>query len=396
MARIIFHVDMNSFFVSCEVAENPDLFGKCVAVAPYASSRKSIILAASYPAKAKGIKAAMHVNEALRRCPELILVDSNHQLYSEYSRKFFSYFYSITPLVEPASIDEGFLDVTDVCQNENPIDLAIRIQKEILEKFKLPCSIGIGPNKYLAKMASDMKKPLGITVLRKREVAEKLWPLPVGDMIGVGKKTLPLLEGIGIKTIGDLANYPDFHLLEETIGKVSADSLYRHAHGEGDSTIDVNRWNDPASISNELTFDTDEYDLIKVKQTLKLLTNSVCNRLEKSHQKALTFTVTIKYNNFKRYSRSKTIDKPLNDSTIVYHLIEDIFDDLHSSEFGIRLVGVGASKFREYKEVQKQMTIFDSFDDAEKDHAINTLINELNNNFGSNILQRGIEQNKKK
>ena len=174
MGKIIFHIDMNSFFASCEIAEKPELFDKDVAVAPYSSERKSIILAANYNAKRKGIKTTMHIHEALKICPTLVIVDSNHQLYNEYSRKFFTYFLSITPLVEPASIDEGYLDVTDVCKTINPIELAEKIQKDLMEQFKLPCSIGIAPNKFLAKMASDMKKPLGITVLRKREVKEKV------------------------------------------------------------------------------------------------------------------------------------------------------------------------------------------------------------------------------
>ena len=394
MGRIIFHIDMNSFFVSCEIAENPDLYGKDVAVAPNASSRKSIILAASYSAKAKGIKTTMHVNEALRICPDLIILDTNHSLYSEYSRKFFSYFFSITHLVEPASIDEGYLDVTEVCKTENPIDLAVRIQKEIMEKLGLPCSIGIAPNKLLAKMASDMKKPLGITILRKREIKEKLWVLPVADLQGVGKKTLPILNELKIFTIGDLANFKDFSLLENMLGKNIARYLVDSANGEGSNVIDVNRFNDTQSISNSTTFDADEYDVEKVKLTLKLLTNSVCNRLEKAKLKALTFTVHIKYNNFKTVSKSKTIDTAINDSLKVYSIIEDLFDDLHSLPFGIRLVGVASNKLKPYQEKLKQMTIFDSFDYDEKDNAINKLIDQLNDSFGGMVLKKGVEEKK--
>ncbi|MBR2891672.1 MAG: DNA polymerase IV [Bacilli bacterium] len=395
MARIIFHIDMNSFFVSCEVAENPELYGKNVAVAPNASSRKSIILAASYQAKAKGVKTTMHINEALRVCPDLILVESKHHLYSEYSRKFFSYFLSITPLVEPASIDEGYLDVTDLCKNENPIDLAVRIQKEILEKFSLPCSIGIAPNKFLAKMASDMKKPLGITILRKREIKDKMWILPIGDLQGVGKKTVPLLKELKINTIGDLANFKNIKMLEETIGKNVAHSLIAHANGEGSSIVDVNRFNDAQSVSNSTTFDADEYDVDKVKVTLKALTHSVCNRLEKTNVKAMTFTVQIKYNNFKMYSKSKTLDTPINDFEKVYLQIEDLFDDLHDLPFGIRLVGVGASKLKPFKEKQKQLTIFDSFDENEKDIQINKLIRQINEELGSELLKIGVDKKSK-
>lgn len=395
MSKIIFHIDMNSFFVSCEVAQNPSLKGKDVAVAPYASNRKSIILAASYSAKAKGVKTTMHINEALRVCPGLIIVESHYRLYEDYSRKFFSYFLTITPLVEPASIDEGFLDVTDACKKEDPIELANRIQKEVYEKLGLPCSIGIAPNKFLAKMASDMKKPLGITVLRKRDVPEKMWPLPVGDLLGVGKKTLPALNSIGIKTIGDLANYKDLQLLTQTVGPNSALAYQRCACGEGSDIVDVNRWSDPQSISNEYTFDADEYDINKVKQTMKVLCNSVSNRLEKKHVLALTFTVKIKYNNFKAYSKSKTIDKPLNDASKMYEIYADLFDDLHDSPLGIRLVGVGASKFKEYHERMHQMSIFDSFDDVEKEETISKIIRNINEEIGKDVVVRGVNSVKK-
>lgn len=395
MGKIIFHIDMNSFFASCEIAEKPELFDKDVAVAPYSSERKSIILAANYNAKRKGIKTTMHVHEALKICPTLVIVDSNHQLYNEYSRKFFTYFLSITPLVEPASIDEGYLDVTDVCKTIDPIELAEKIQKDLMEQFKLPCSIGIAPNKFLAKMASDMKKPLGITVLRKREVKEKLWPLPIADMQGVGKKTLPILNSMKIYTIGDLANYKNIALLEQSIGKQSTHHLLKQANGEGSSEIDVNRFNDVSSISNSTTLDFDEYDPDKLKKTLRWLTNSVCNRLEKKQLKAQTFTIQIKYNTFKMVSRSKTVDTAINDSNKVYNIIEDLFEDLIDLSYGVRLLGVGASKLKQYHENLVQMSIFDSFDDIEKDNAINTLIRNLNEDFGSEVLKRGIKiQNK--
>lgn len=391
MGKIIFHVDMNSFFASCEIAENPELYNKDVAVAPYSSERKSIILAANYNAKRKGIKTTMHVSEALRICPNLIIVDSNHQLYNEYSRKFFSYFLTITPLVEPASIDEGYLDVTDVCKKINPLDLAEKIQKDLIEKFRLPCSIGIAPNKFLAKMASDMHKPLGITVLRKREIKEKLWPLAIGEMQGVGKKTLPILKSMNINTIGDLATYNNIPLLELSIGKQNTYHLMRQANGEGSTEIDINRFNDVSSISNSTTLDVDEYDPMKLKSTLKWLTNTVCNRLEKRQLKALTFTVQIKYNTFKTVSRSKTVDTAINDSLKVYEIIDDLFDDLVDLSFGVRLLGVGASKLKPYKESLVQMSIFDKFDEVEKDNAINSLIRHLNSEIGQEVLQRGFK-----
>jgi len=398
MGRVIFHVDMNSFFVSCECAENPELIGKEVAVVPNASSRKSIVLAASYEAKNLGIKTTMHVNEAMRLCKDLIVLVSNFELYEEYSNRFFKYFYSITPLVEPASIDEGYLDVTDVLEKRNisAIDLAIEMQKYIYSYIHLPCSIGIAPNKLLAKMASDMKKPMGITILRKREVPKLMWPLPVGDLIGVGKKTKIELDNLGIKTIGDLANYKKVSDLELILGKNTTQYLIESAYGNGSSVVDVNRINEVHSIGNSSTFDTDEYDIIKIKCMLKILTNSVCERLRSRKLKASTFTVQIKYNNFKTYSKSKTIEDAINDEESVYLITEDLFDDLNTYKLGIRLVGVLSSKLQDSKVDQKQLSIFDSFDKVEKDNAIKKLVNNLNKSLGKDALNIGMKENKDK
>lgn len=382
---------MNCFFVSCEVAENPDLKGKKIAVAPNGSDRKGIILAASYEARPYGVRSAMRVSDALRKCPDLIIVEPTMGLYGEYSRKFFEYFLKITPLVEPASIDEGYLDVTDVCEPSEIMNLAYKIQKDLLELYNLPCSIGIAPNKFLAKMASDMKKPLGITVLRKREVPEKLWPLPIGDMIGVGKKTLETLNAIGIKTIGDLANFKDLNLLKDVIGDNNTNGLYAHAHGIGSNEVDVNRFNDVSSISNSQTFDHDEYDITKMKLLIKLLTNTICNRLEKHSLKAYNFTLQLKYNNFKVTSKSTTLKNPTSDSRKVYKLFEDIFDDFYDTSFPLRLIGVAASKVIEAHDEIKQLSIFDSLEEEQKEVTIDNLIKIINNEVGITALKRGIK-----
>ncbi len=383
---------MNCYFVSCEIAENPALLGKPVVVAPFASRRKSIILTASYEARKYGIKAAMRLSDAERLCKDLVVVDSNMDTYAYYSRLFFEYFLSITPLVEPASIDEGYLDVTDVCEPSNALALAERIQKEMLEKFRLPCSIGIGPNKFLAKMASDMKKPLGITVLRKREIAEKLWPLKVEDLQGVGKKTLPLLHLLNIKTIGDLANFQDMKMLKETIGPTNADALYSHAHGFGSNEVDVNRFTDVSSISNSQTFDNDEYNISNVINMLHVLSNTVCNRLEKSQLKAYTFGIQIRYSNFKTYNRSITLDNPTNDEIEVFAIIKDLFEELYDTVFAVRLVGVSSSKLIKYHEEIRQMSIFDKLDEAEKEHALNNLLADIRKMHGDDSIKIGLKE----
>lgn len=386
---------MNSFFASCEIAENPSLKGKKIAVGHVGNDRKGLIVAASYEAKPFGIKAPMTIYEAKIKCPDLIVVDAHMELYQEYSRKFFDYFLSITPLVEPGSIDEAYLDVTDVCEASKILDLAKTIQNEILVKFNLPCSVGIAPNKFLAKMASDMKKPLGITVLRKREIDKLLWPLPIASMFGVGNKSLDSFKALGIKTIGDLANYKDLKLLKEVLGKNSAESLYYHANGGGSTSVDISRFTDVSSLSHSHTLDHDEYDQSKMLLMIKILTNTLQNRLETDNLKAHTFTLQIKYNTFKLVSRSKTFNDPMNDSKQMYNVMKDLFEDLYDNETGVRLLGVGASKLVEKKEEIKQLSIFDDLDSFEKEHKINTILESINKSIGYTVIRRGMKIDKK-
>lgn len=388
--KIIFHIDMNCFYVSCELIDKPELRDVPVAVAPNASRRKSIILSANYAARKYGIRAAMSVTEAIRLYPNLILLDAHMDLYSECSQKFFNYFFEITPLVEPASIDEGYLDVTDVCKYINAIELANKIQRDLLEIYGLPCSIGIAPNKPLAKIASDMKKPLGISILRKREVPNILWPMKVETIPGVGKKTLPLLKMLKINTVGDLANYKDLKTLEEVIGPNNSRSLLALAHGEGSNVLDLNRFNETSSISNSQTFDNDEYDLTKVKSVLKILVNSVSYRLEKHRYKAYTFTLQIKYGNYRSISKCRTLNNPINNSKEMYLLLEDLFDEVYEDGLPIRLIGVASSKLINYEEEIYQISIFDNLNEEEKETSINSLVSNLQNTFGNSVIKKGI------
>ncbi|MBR6516850.1 MAG: DNA polymerase IV [Bacilli bacterium] len=395
MGKVIFHIDMNCFFVSCEVAENPELKGQNVAVGHVGLDRKGMILAASYEAKAYGIKTTMPIFEAERLCPNLILINPNHELYQEYSRKFFSYFSKITPLVEPASIDEGYLDVTDVCGPNEYVDLAKKIQDDILNLYGLPCSIGIAPNKFLAKMASDMKKPLGITVLRKRDIKELMWPLPIEDLFGAGKKTCAMLREINIKTIGDFATFENIKMLQNLIGENNAIHLLACAHGEGSTNVDPDRYNNVSSISNSHTLDQDEYIVDNIKLLIKVLSNTVQSRMEEDSLRGRTFTLQLKYNNFKMYSKSITIDQPTNDGYKMHKLFINLFDELYDSDFPVRLVGVAVSKLIKGESKVRQMSIFDELDKEAQNHEISKLIKNINDIVGEDSLKMGIGKNKK-
>lgn len=381
---------MNCFFASCEIAEDETLKGKPVVVAHSDVRRKSIILAASYEAREYGIHSAMRVQDAINLNPDIIIIEPNMSLYSHYSRLFFDYLLSITSLVEPGSIDEGYVDVTDVCDNIHPLNLASKIQRELLEKYRLPCSIGIGPNKFLAKMGSDMKKPLGITVMRKREVEQVLWPLPITKMPGVGKKTAPILDSLGIKTIGDLAKYPNPDIIKMAIGEQNATSLIEHAYGNGSSEIDSNSFNEFSSISNSFTFDNDEYQIATMKDGIKYLVNTLSTRLERKELKAYTFTLQIKYNTFKSITRSRSLDHPTYDSKEIYNVMLDLFEDFYDSSYPVRLLGVSASKFIKAEEEIRQLSLFDSLDEIEKENAVYSLVKDLQSLYGKESITKGV------
>ncbi|MGD9604579.1 MAG: DNA polymerase IV [Bacilli bacterium] len=394
--KIIFHVDLNSFFASCEMAEDQELVNKPVAVAHIDPLRKGIILSPNYEARKFGIKTTMLVREALLLCKELVVVEPTMDLYEHYSELFYSYLLSITKIVEMASIDEAYLDVTEKCQTIHPLSLAEKIQKDLLEKYKLPVSIGIAPNKFLAKMASDMKKPLGITVLRKREIDKLLWVLPIEDMMGVGKKTAPRLKSIGINTIGELANFANLELLKQTIGEQNTLSLQQHAWGIDDTCVDASNDDSVQSISNAHTFDHDLYDPDTIKKTLKVLANSVSYRLQKANYCAQTIGIQIKYGDFRQINRSKSLVKPIDGEIEIYDTVEDLFDNLFVQGDMIRLVGVFANRLVQGKEPEKQVSIFDDLSKIEKESEIKKIILGVQNTFGKEAIKVGYYEREKK
>ena len=212
-AKIIFHIDMNMFFCSVAVIKNPSLKGKAFAIGR-PNTTKGVLSTASYEARKYGIKSAMSTAEALKIKPDLIIVGADGELIREYHNKFVKLIKEYSKLVEVASVDEVYADMTEISKHRHPLEIAKEIQTRLVKEYHLPCSIGIGPTLFLAKMASDMKKPLGLVVLRKRDKEEKLYPLSVSDIYGIGKKTWPLLIENDIKTIGDFFEISNKEKLE--------------------------------------------------------------------------------------------------------------------------------------------------------------------------------------
>lgn len=393
--RIIFHIDMNCFFASCEIASHPELASRPIVIAHQDSLRKSIILTANYVARKYGIYTTMLVRDAIKCCPEVLVIEPNMEKYQYYSKIFFNYLHTITHKIEPMSIDEGFLDVTEVCEKINAIELANTIQKTLNEKYHLPCSIGIAPNKFLAKMASDMKKPLGITILRKREISTMLWPLSIQSMFGIGKKTTPKLNAIGIYTIGDLANYQDVDLLKKTIGTAMTESLIEYSHGNDTSIVQYERNDEVASINHSTTFDYDVYQIKIMKDSLKILMNEVINRMDEKELAAYNIGIQIKYSDFHQISRSRSVPNPTNDSYLMWSIIEDLFDNLYQEEEPVRLLGVFVNRLVENHQSIKQYSLFDDFSRIEKENDVHTLLRKINNQYG-NIIHIGYNKKEEK
>lgn len=393
--KIIFHIDMNCFFASCEIAQDLSLKGKPVVVAHHDVFRKSIILTASYEARAFGIKTTMMTKDAIRLCPQLIIVEPHFELYQRNSKLFFDYLGTITPKIEVTSIDEGYLDVTEVC-GANALELAEKIQRDLLEKYQLPCSIGIAPNKFLAKMASDMKKPLGIMILRKREIQDKLWPLPVKAMIGVGKKTEPRLHEIGIQTIGDLVQFKDMALIEKTVGKAMTEYLLERANGNDSSDVNYQPDDEVSSISHSHTFYYNVSSIKVIKETLKVLSNSVSHRLVQRNLYASTVGIQLKFGDFQHINRSRGLNEGINDAADLWEIIEEIFDEYFDETSEVRLVGVFATRFTDQKKMRKQISIFDDFEKLSKEEQLGKILGTIKNQYGNQSINVGYYRYEKK
>jgi DNA polymerase-4 len=383
--RVIFHIDLNAFFASCEMAQDNTLRDKPIGIG--GSTDRGVLTTANYVARQYGVKSGMSTVEAKRLCKELIILPVNFDLYHEYSEKFFQLLEEYVKDIEKGSIDEGYMDVTDLSDTIHPVDLAKEIQRRLLEEHKLPVSIGIAPNMFLAKMASDMKKPLGITVLRKRDVKEKLWPLPIESFYGIGKKTYPNLKLIGIETIGDLANYEDQRKLSLVLGN-RKDEFIQKAHGEGETIVDPYRHVDMKSIGNSNTYSNDLFEYQDIIEKLQELTRKVTNRLQEDDSVAKTISIQVRYHDFTQINRSFTLEYHTDRFLDIYEVVERLYDE-NQDEKPIRLLGVSVSNLIESKDNIKQISIYEIDENTPKEEAVKNVLDSINNAYGQKIIHKG-------
>lgn len=389
--RIIFHLDMNSFYASVEQAHDPSLKGKAIAIAGNPKERRGILVTCSYEARARGVYTTMSVWEAKRKCPELILLPPNFERYRIASKAIFEILRSYTHLVEPVSIDEGYMDVTEVDMNNDAVSFARSIQDRIIRELDLPCSIGIAPNKFLAKTASNLKKPMGITVLRKRQVNEILWPLPVIDMHGIGESTAKKLETIGIISIGDLASASP-NLLKEKLGKNGV-RLQNRANGIDNREVDPESIYDTKSVGNSTTLPFDETNIEDLEKVFIRLSKKVAARLDAKNLAGRSITIHIRDANWKNKTRSKTVTNRLYKEQEINQLALDLFQASWNGD-PVRLLGVTVNNVYDKGESVEQLSIF-NFEEHAKEEPILKLVEQLQGKFGENSIKRGMKLKKK-
>ena len=384
-AKVIFHIDLNQFFCSVAIIKNPRLKGKAFAIGRE-NSTKGVISTASYEARKYGIHAGMPLIEAYQKLPSLLVVDYGYEAYSEYSKKFFKLIKSYVPKVEQTSVDEGYIDVTSITLevNHHPLDLAKEIQSRALKELNLPCSIGIAPTLYLAKMASDLKKPLGITILRIRDIPDLLYGLDVKEIFGIGKKTYPILHEAHIDTIGDFVKEENEEIVRKIVGS-QYDYFIEALSGKTTNIVDPDRYKEPESISKSTTFDSPLATYDEVLSNLLKLADEVHLQLKGAKKKAKTITITLRDTSFNTITRSKTIPDYTADKTLLKYYVEDLLDDNYQN-IPLRLVGVGFSHFVDINSITEEITLFNYQSVYEKEETLRNLISDFDKRFGKNSL----------
>lgn len=340
--RLVFLVDMNAFFISCEAVRNPSLVQVPAAVAGDPERRSGIILTANYAARAAGVRTTMTIYQAKRLCPSLRLIPPDHAYYAGCSHGVMSVLSRYTPVIEQNSIDEAWLDMTGcLSAGIQPVERARQVMEAIRQETGLDCSIGIAENKFLAKMAADMKKPRGITTLWVDEIERKLWPLPIGEMYGVGRKMREKLYSRGITTIGELVRYGE-PMLTAHYGKWGVE-LYAHACGIDRSPVTPHDKDEMKSIGRSTTLPQDVTAVQQAETVFLALAESIGARARRHHKKGGTVQITIKYADFSVVTRQAAVS-PTDLSRPIFMEACALFRK-HWNGRPVRLLGVTLSGF---------------------------------------------------
>ena len=390
MEKLIFHVDVNSAYLSWEAARRvkngePDLRLIPSAIGGDREKRTGVILAKSIPAKKFGVVTGEPVAMALRKCPQLELARPDFRLYEKNSKAFMDICRKYAPVVEKYSIDECFLDMSGTgLVYPDPIAIARTIQDEIRETLGFTVNVGIGRSKICAKMASDFEKPDKLHTLFPEEIPQKLWPLPVGELFTVGAATAQKLQKAYLTTIGDLAN-ADLALVQAVVGKKWGIQLHEYANGIDNSPVHAHA-EDAKGYSNSVTLETDVTDYEKADRILLALSDSVCSRMRADGIKAQCVAVTIRGNDFKNRSHQRKLQEPTDITSEVFALCKALFREMWDHRTPLRLLGVSLTELGNDGYFQQSL-----FPDQrrEKNEKLDKAVDSIRHKFGSGTIQLG-------
>jgi DNA polymerase-4 len=396
MDRRILHIDLDAFYCAVEEQRDPTLKGKPFAVGGRPDQR-GVVASCSYPARKYGVRSAMPMAQAVKICPDLLIVRWHYRDYSQASREVMDYLKEITEQVEQISIDEAFLEITNLSQSSE--DIARNIQSYINTEFSLPCSIGIASNKLVAKIATDYGKvssgysdspPNAIHIVPNGKEKQFLAPLPVDALWGVGPKTAAKLIEMNIKTIGDLSQIPENEMIKH-FGKWGY-ALSQRSRGIDDRPISLQH--KAKSISQETTFAQDVSIEETLLETIERLSNHISRRLIKKHIQATTIRIKLRWSDFTTITRQLTINQPTNNKQVIYKAAVNLFQKAWKKGEAIRLIGVGVSGL-----APEQLNLWDHQTkraEIETEKRLNTAIYDLREKFGDNVLQWGDDYDDKK
>lgn len=386
MPRTILHLDLDAFFCSVEEIQNPNLRGKPFAVGGKPNER-GVVASCSYPARAMGVRSAMPMSRALQLCRNLIIVPGRHRLYREYSEKVMAKLRNLTPLVEQISIDEAFLDISDIQQDH--ARLALDLQTAIRTELNLPASIGIASNKLVAKIANEVGKksskrrdepPSGLTIVPAGEEAKFLAPLPADMLWGVGPKTNARLAELGIHTIGDIANWPQKELAN-LFGENGRD-LWQHANGIDNRPI-VTEY-ETKSVSQETTFSVDIRDEKTLEKTLREQAREVARQLRKNDLVGKTVKLKIRWSDFTTLTRQITLPTSTDNEDDIFRTALRLMKTVRKQNQAVRLIGVGVSGIGS---PVRQLSLWDV--GSEKSRKLQEVVDELQEKYGRNVIRKG-------
>ncbi|MBP9854604.1 MAG: DNA polymerase IV [Candidatus Omnitrophica bacterium] len=389
-SRIIAHMDMDAFFAAVEQRDNPSLKGKPVIIGadPQGGKGRGVVSTCSYEARKFKIHSAMPISIAYQRCPHGIFLRGNHQKYSRVSKEIFKILYDFTPDVQPISIDEAFMDLTGCVHfYGSAINTGKKIKARISKEIGLNASIGIAPNKMVAKIGSAYCKPNGLLEIKEEDLLTFLWALPVEKIWGVGEHTQSALKEMNIVKVGDLAKTP-VNMLIKKFG-IHGEHLHQLANGIDEREVIIDE--EIKSVSHEHTFDEDTSDKEEVLNQMLYLCEKTSRRLRKYDLKGKTVSVKIRLKGFQTYTRAQTMGQRINFSDIIYQTALELFNAFYKPGMYIRLIGVRVSNFDD-QYVQDSL-----FEDPkiQKDEDLHKAFDQIKDKFGEKAIRRGIYKNYK-